>query len=155
MSTCLRCHRPLKDPKSIQRGFGPICAAAIAAPADPEHNPVLLEEGGLEAVGLVCRRLPDGRLACNIIQVYKHHSPTGFECGYGGSGPADLALNVLAILLPRGRKEEGVKLWDDQRVSQTAWDLHEDFKWKFIAPMDREGGTVPIADIRVWLEQEG
>lgn len=25
----------------------------------------------------------------------KHHSPTGFECGYHGSGPADLALSIL------------------------------------------------------------
>jgi hypothetical protein len=24
------------------------------------------------------------------------HSPTGFECGYGGSGPADLAASILA-----------------------------------------------------------
>lgn len=24
-----------------------------------------------------------------------HHSPTGFEWGYGGSGPADLALSIL------------------------------------------------------------
>src|SRR2546426_5830744 len=25
-----------------------------------------------------------------------NHSPTGFECGYGGSGPAQLALALLA-----------------------------------------------------------
>jgi len=24
------------------------------------------------------------------------HSPTGFECGYGGSGPADLSASILA-----------------------------------------------------------
>jgi hypothetical protein len=26
----------------------------------------------------------------------KRHSPTGFEWGYSGSGPADLALSILA-----------------------------------------------------------
>ena len=26
----------------------------------------------------------------------RNHSPTGFECGYGGSGPAQLALAILA-----------------------------------------------------------
>ncbi len=25
-----------------------------------------------------------------------YHNPTGFEWGYGGSGPADLALSILA-----------------------------------------------------------
>ncbi len=28
-----------------------------------------------------------------------HHSPTGFEWGYGGSGPADLALALCADVL--------------------------------------------------------
>jgi len=34
------------------------------------------------------------------------HSPTGFQWGYGGSGPADLALSILAdcIGLDEARK---------------------------------------------------
>lgn len=35
----------------------------------------------------------------NVIKPLRHvelHSPDGFECGYGGSGPADLALSILA-----------------------------------------------------------
>jgi hypothetical protein len=47
-----------------------------------------------------CRRGADGILRCNIPQRHKHHSPTGFECGFAGSGPADLALNILALFIP-------------------------------------------------------
>lgn len=35
----------------------------------------------------------------------RNHSPTGFNAGYGGSGPAQLALAIMLKLLP---KEEAV-----------------------------------------------
>lgn len=45
---------------------------------------------------IVCRRRPDGTAVVEgIRQVWVWHSPTGFELGYGGSGPAALALNIL------------------------------------------------------------
>lgn len=46
----------------------------------------------------------------------RNHSPTGFAWGYGGSGPAQLALALLADLL------------DDER----ALDLYQTFKWRVI-----------------------
>lgn len=49
-----------------------------------------------------------------------NHSPDGFNWGYGGSGPAQLAL---AILLEAGL--------DDERAVR----LHQAFKWKFIASL--------------------
>lgn len=44
---------------------------------------------------------PDARGAHAIrrLRHYEWHSPTGFECGYAGSGPADLALAILADYL--------------------------------------------------------
>jgi hypothetical protein len=51
-----------------------------------------------------------------------NHSPTGFEWGYGGSGPAQLALAILADALD-----------DDARASK----LHQEFKWNVIARLDR------------------
>ena len=42
-----------------------------------------------------------------------NHRPTGFEWGYGGSGPAQLALGLLANHLDK----------DDEAVA-----LHQDFK---------------------------
>lgn len=51
-----------------------------------------------------------------------NHSPSGFECGYGGSGPAQLALAILADLLGD----------DDQAIR-----LHQGFKAKRIAKLPR------------------
>ena len=36
ISTCGKCHRVLKDPRSIERGFGPVCWIAISN--DPQLN---------------------------------------------------------------------------------------------------------------------
>ena len=45
---------------------------------------------------IVCRRGADGTAVVDgIRQSWVWHSPTGFEWSYGGSGPADLALNIL------------------------------------------------------------
>ena len=53
------------------------------------------------------------------------HSPDGFNFGYGGSGPADLALNILLLICSRRIADE----------------LHQSFKWKFITPA-QEGDTI-------------
>lgn len=51
-----------------------------------------------------------------------NHSPTGFEWGYGGSGPAQLALAMLADALV------------DPNL---ALRLHQSFKWRVIAALPR------------------
>jgi hypothetical protein len=48
---------------------------------------------------IVCRRDPDGTKHFNVPRRHVHHSPTGWEWGYGGSGPSDFALNVLALFV--------------------------------------------------------
>jgi hypothetical protein len=53
-----------------------------------------------------------------------NHSPTGFEIGYGGSGPAQTALAILADITSNDR---------------LAVALHQSFKWEFVAPCPREG----------------
>lgn len=70
-----------------------------------------------------------------LIQGIVHHSPDGFEWGYGGSGPSDLALNILDLILP----------------SKEAWRLHHFFKSDFIAPMLREGGEIKLRDVHDWV----
>ena len=60
-----------------------------------------------------------------------NHSPTGFECGYEGSGPAQLALAVLCAAL-----EEMVPNPD-----AIALRLHQDFKRDVIAKISREVKT--------------
>ena len=58
------------------------------------------------------------RKPLNPRQELRNHSPTGFEWGYGGSGPAQLALAILAEHLGN----------DD-----AALNLYQDFKWACIA----------------------
>jgi hypothetical protein len=41
----------------------------------------------------------EGGIHTNVPQRIVQHSPTGFAWGYGGSGPADLALNILSIFV--------------------------------------------------------
>ena len=55
-------------------------------------------------------------------QRVRNHSPSGFEWGYGGSGPAQLAL---AILL-------------EEVDEDCALNLYQDFKWVVIARLDGE-----------------
>ncbi len=48
-----------------------------------------------------------------ISQKYHNHSPDGFNWGYGGSGPAQLALAVVLAITGKA-------------------DGYQDFKWKVI-----------------------
>lgn len=159
IAACARCGRSLTDEKSVRAGFGPVCGRRQATADCGElfgGQPVLVGVPPVREVGLVCVRLADGRLSCNVPHVVVHHSPTGFECGYGGSGPAELALNVLHELLPprrqctddpTGYSFGGVVVGDD------AARLYQDFKRAFIEPMPREGGRAPIEDIQQWIAQ--
>ena len=63
-----------------------------------------------------------------------NHSPTGFSWGYGGSGPAQLAL---AILLKYLSKEKAVA-------------LYQDFKREVIARFPEEDFETEV-DLRTWL----
>ena len=55
-----------------------------------------------------------------------HHSPSGFEWGYGGSGPADLALSILALVI--GDERETVGIFEGRTCGALAWQLHQLFK---------------------------
>jgi hypothetical protein len=95
------------------------------------------------------RSLITGELATNVQMLIAHHSTSGSEIGYEGrSGAADFALNILNVLCPG----------DDVRcyhgfVSQETWALHQDFVREFIASADSREASIPIADIRSWLEE--
>lgn len=62
----------------------------------------------------------------------RNHSPTGFEWGYAGSGPAQLALAVLA---------------DHLGDAESALDLYQEFKFAVVARLPREGWVLTSADI--------
>ena len=66
-----------------------------------------------------------------------NHSPSGFEWGYSGSGPAQLALALLADHLSD----------DDEAVR-----LHHDFKCEVVARLPYRGWTLTDREIREYLD---
>lgn len=68
----------------------------------------------------------------------RNHSPTGFEWGYGGSGPAQLALALLADCLG-----------DDDR----ALDLYQAFKFAVVGKLEQEGWTLTEQSIARWVDE--
>lgn len=67
------------------------------------------------------------------------HSPTGLEWGYGGSGPADLALSIL----------------HDLGGPEAAAD-YQALKWDLVANLPSGPGewSVDESALRVWLARE-
>jgi hypothetical protein len=79
----------------------------------------------------------DGRpLIPHRSQQVWNHSPNGFEWGYGGSGPSQLALGVLL--------EAGVEMSRALRVHQT-------FKQRFLETAARDGFGVEC-DVLEWAQ---
>lgn len=89
---------------------------------------------------IVLSRDPHGwaRSVEGVPRKWVYHSPDGFEWGYGGSGPADLALNILRMFVP----------------PPEAWRLHHEFKFGVIAIMDREKPVIvlPLRFVEGWIQ---
>lgn len=68
----------------------------------------------------------------------RNHSPAGFEWGYGGSGPSQLALAILIDLIG----EAG------------ALSLYQDFKFHFIANLPHYEWEINESEIREWLSEK-
>lgn len=133
---CNECGRPLSDPVSIQRGIGPICFGnSLYEPLEPGQLPLLPFSGDF-----VCVRTPEGA-RFNIPQIHVRHSPTGMEFGYGGSGPADFALNILCHFMTVEEAGE--------------WGLYQEFKHEVVARIDQErGGVIRREDVLDWIEKK-
>lgn len=157
LARCRKCHRILTMPAAVEAGYGPVCYAkefgkslystsketrsAGSSPRPRMRMPQAVRRKKIEpmpllAADVTCSRDADGKAHVNIPQRIHYHSPSGIEWGYGGSGPADLALNILSLYV-----EE-----------RTAYELHQQFKQDFITVMPHEGGTIKREDIITWLE---
>lgn len=82
-----------------------------------------------------------GDVVTNVPCYVRYHSPTGFNYGYGGSGPADLALNLAeAMLRCMAWKGEKIQLRDantgkNVRIFEMSWSLHQKVKWQIVAKL--------------------
>jgi hypothetical protein len=86
--------------------------------------------------GHVAEVTVDGRPLNPRLDVW-NHSPNGFEWGYGGSGPAQLALALLFDHL--GNDGEAVT-------------LHHDFKRMVVAQLPYRGWELTSRQMDAWLE---
>lgn len=77
----------------------------------------------------------NGNALANIPQSLCLHSPTGFEWGYHGSGPAELALNILNLFV----------------TPATAHQLHQEFKDRYVATLPRDGGIIHAKEVKRWI----
>lgn len=69
----------------------------------------------------------------------RNHSPDGFAWGYGGSGPAQLALAVLA---------------DATGDDELAGWLYQSFKWQRIAKLDQDmGWELTHDEVLSWVRE--
>ena len=66
----------------------------------------------------------------------RNHSPTGPAWGYGGSGPAQLALAILLAVTD----------------AATAERFYQKFKWSVIAPIETDRWTLDASDVLGWFE---
>lgn len=90
-----------------------------------EEGPVVLIDG------LILQPGPSQKLY--------NHSPDGFEWGYGGSGPAQLALAIL---------------YDFTGDRDLALKNYQDFKQCFIANARREGFQINASEVEEFLNTQ-
>lgn len=69
-----------------------------------------------------------------------NHSPDGFEWGYRGSGPAQLALAILLDLYPN--------------TPDVAESHYQEFKAVFIAQADNCGFVITEEQVRGWVDEQ-
>lgn len=112
-----------------------------------------LQRMGTDSVRLF--RLLDGEIEAEILPgaslEIREHSPTGFEMGYGGSGPAQSALAITLDYLTRHAVLETPPA-SSFRVAKRALTVYQDFKRDFVQGAE---GLLVLDDDRIaeWLAE--
>jgi hypothetical protein len=109
------------------------------------------------------RRNPDGGCIVEVVENDRrrplplrldlfNHSPTGFEWGYQGSGPAQLALALLADVLDVPPHRRG---WlDEGSPGQRAVKLHQLFKRAIVTYLPHDQWLLNESDVREFVDRE-
>lgn len=152
---CQICGRDLTDPVSVKRGIGPDCIAKLRREAELERA----YREAMEAIGRPAIRLEPEvvyslRRGADRATVSRPHgfepyklpltiedgsaypkSPDGHAYGYGGSGPSQLALDVLT----------------DYLEEKPAPSIYQAFKRRFIETASGPEWTVSSSQIDAFL----
>ena len=103
--------------------------------------------------GAIMLRVANGTYFTNVPVSVIHHSPDGFSWGFEGSGPADLALNILefAVSFFDLARKHPVKIYSGT-CSYEAWRFHQEFKRQYVAVVPEHGGVIPWEQISKWIK---
>ncbi len=94
----------------------------------------------------------DGPSDCRPLTHVPYHSPDGFEWGYAGSGPADLALAILADYFEEPPEFVLAALHSMWTPRSKAAALHQSFKEGFVATEHQDEWQLPGDEIEAWLQ---
>lgn len=161
---CRKCNRILKNPVAVAEGIGAVCKrkSGLTNPrstqSEHDSDEIIPYDGGAfwieRKTAQTTTEFPGVRGTFNTDQIHAasgiktnvprqiyRHSPTGYNFGYGGSGPADWALNICLLLVHA----------DD------AYNLYQKFKFQFVAvgESDNERLEIPRADAEQWFREQG
>jgi hypothetical protein len=87
---------------------------------------------------------------CRALQIVTYHSPDGIEWGYPGSGPADLALSILADHFEETPEQVLGALKSLWAPRSKAAALHQRFKADFLAGEQRDECQIRADVIEAW-----
>jgi hypothetical protein len=87
---------------------------------------------------------------CRPLTVVTYHAPDGIEWGYPGSGPADLALSILADYFEETPEQVLGALKSLWAPRSKAAALHQRFKADFLAGEQRDEWQIRADVIEAW-----
>lgn len=155
---CRICHRELKREPWRSMGIGKICSRKNTLQTelamDGNTDEIVPYDGGdifIERMAAPTLTPPFGFVTqqkhsasgvrTNVPRRETKHSPTGYNFGYSGSGPADFALNVMLMFC------------NDRQGAHT---IYQSFKSEFLATKQAattERLVIPKDDIIKFIEQ--
>ena len=105
-----------------------------------------------EASVVVQNVVDDGPSGRRPLAHVSYHSPDGFEWGYAGSGPADLALALLADYFDEPPEFVLAALRSIWTPRSKAAALHQSFKERFVATEHWDEWQLDSDAIEAWLQ---
>lgn len=151
MSKCRRCNRTLTRDPYKTLGIGKICQGKESHERDADNSEDLTvpyHEGNdifIERLGGFTQGVDGLEVGTNFCSGTRTNVPkikmvhgSGFNFGYGGSGPADFALNVLMMFTD----------------PEQAYRLHQEFKWQFVAPVKEDKLVISSETIKQFIHEK-
>jgi hypothetical protein len=92
--------------------------------------------------------------AITNVPILVHYHATDFDWGRSGSGPADLALNILHQFIPPGADGAAPLTINGVMMSRLAFGLHIPFADRFLLRLPQGGGRIAAGAIADWIEEQ-